>query len=421
MNHNKSKNFHIVFIELSLTGAGEKTIEYAKSVGYKVTLITKNKNLNQYDFLKDISIIDCNTNDHHELIKTLTCLNQINPIDGITTTNDFYVPEAALAASEFNCISMGYKSALSARNKYLTRVILNEKCPELNPAFTLAVDINDAIPFVDKVGFPIITKPQNANDSIFVVKISDHKDLQKYFEEFKKFEYLSSGQKISKEILLEKYIDGQEFSCETFQEYGGKRHLLGIMRKDDFIGIENKGEFVEQSASFPYISECNNFYFSQIEKALDALSICCGVIHTEFRVDNNGFVKIVEVNPRIIGDMMGSHGIPLATGINTAQAIVDIALGIPLKLEKNNKNIGVAVIGLHAFQSGKLKNINLDTLKEMPGVEYINIWKPFNSEVCYPSSNADLIGRVLVSGENAEQAIGRARKVYEKSIVEVEQ
>ena len=153
---------HIAFVEASLTGAGQKALEYAKSQNYRISFFTRNSDNYPDDFLGDFDYIyRCDTNSIHELLVEIATCNRINKIEGIKTKADFYVPQACLAANILQLPSMPYSSACKARNKYLMRCSLEKYFNEINPKFELVHHINEALHFAKKISYPIIAKPQN--------------------------------------------------------------------------------------------------------------------------------------------------------------------------------------------------------------------------------------------------------------------
>lgn len=409
---------HVVFVEASKTGAGRKAIEYAKSRGYFVTLMTRNSRLYSADFLEGVDVVlECNTNSSSELSLKANQLNQSNRIDGVTTTADLFVPQASLIANLLGLPSIEYQNAMGVRNKYGMRSALDRECPSLNPPFCLAEDVATALAFAKKVGFPLVAKPQDQNDSINVKKINNEEDLTLYFKNATSWTINSAGQSVAKEVLMEGYIDGPEFSIETCQSFGKEIQLMGVTKKEDFIGLHH-GNFTEDGLSFPVRSSDAKVLFDAVAVALQRLGITCGVIHTECRLEH-GQVKIVEVNPRLAGDMLGSHAIELALGASPIEMLVEIALGKDVQW-KPTQDLGAAIIGIKTERNGRFVGVrNLEDILKMPGVHYITIWSPPGTFVGHAYSNADLLGRIVTQGNSPDDAIAFARAAASHCDVEV--
>ncbi len=409
---------HILFVEASQTGAGKKAIEYARSKKYSVTLATRNPDIYAADILEDVDeVFGCNTNSIQDLAIKTSRLHQKNRIDGVTTTADMFVPQATFVGNVLRLPSMKYSNALGVRNKYLMRCTLERELSCLNPPFFLAENVSEAMMFVKKTGYPIIAKPQDQNDSIDVKKIGNNGDLAQYISDAASWSSNSAGQSSAKEVLLEGYIDGPEYSVETCQSLGKKIQLMGVTKKDDFVGLQH-GNFTEDGLSFPVRSAESKILFKAVADALQKLGVTCGVIHTECRIERNQ-VKIVEVNPRLAGDMLGSHAIELALGANPVEMLVEIALGKEVQWKPTQK-LGAAIIGIKTEKSGCFCGVrNLEQIKKMPGVHYIAIWSAPGAIVGHAYSNADLLGRIVTQGNTPEEAIAFARAAANSCDVEV--
>jgi biotin carboxylase len=418
---------HILFVEVSFTGAGSKVLEYCQHQGYLVTIATKRKHAILKFFGNDkvghVNFLEVDAVDHAQLLCATLELHRLKKIDGITTTNDFFVPDASFLAEQMGLPSLSFIAAMRARNKYLTRTCLEAKgCGHLNPHFQLCLTYEDAQAAIEEnlFSFPLVCKLLNANDSMGVEKVSDSQGLKNFFTTWSQYRTLSSGHSVAQGVLLEEFIDGHEYSLETAQPKGQPRLVLGTTIKESFLGTES-GQFTELMLSFPYLGslQTERDHREEINRALDALGIDCGLVHTEFRVTPKGEVKIMEINPRLAGDMLGSHAIPAATGFDTAAAIVEIAFGkADLHASRMVADSVVTILGVHANISGKLERVNEEEIRKQPGFYNMTIWGEKGDWVKKPQSNADLLGRVAVIGRNREESLRRAQNIYQMIKIE---
>ena len=61
--------------------------------------------------------------------------------------------------------------------------------------------------------------------------------------------------------------------------------------------------------------------------ALDALQITDGASHGEFKITPDGEVRIIEIGSRMGGDCIGSDLVPLSTGYDFMEMVIDVACG----------------------------------------------------------------------------------------------
>ena len=73
--------------------------------------------------------------------------------------------------------------------------------------------------------------------------------------------------------------------------------------------------------------ETNERVKDMIFRALDALEVTEGASHSEFRIDSEGNIRIIEIGARMGGDCIGSHLVWLANGYDFLKMTVQCALG----------------------------------------------------------------------------------------------
>ena len=404
---NKQKKA-IVFIEASSTGAGEVTAKYAKRIGLETILVSINPSMYSISVLRYMDeLIACDTNSIGDITNELESIQY--KIKGITTTNDLFVPQASLVANKFNLASMNYNDVLNVRNKYKMRLKLSEQNCHLNPRFEVAKSKEDVLNIAKELGFPLIFKPQNSNDSIDVNLINNEVEALKYWRKSERWNKNEFDQKIEEDILVEEYVQGEEFSMETYQFFGEEIQLIGITKKI-MTGVESNS-FVELGLTFPH-DELNDKVFPKISKALSDLGINCGVIHTEFRIVN-GEIKIIEINPRLMGDMAGSHLMGYSLGSNPAHLVVDIAINE----KKEFKSIfrkKATLFGVCLPENGIFYGIENEEEILEAGAIAIGAIKPIGEKYYYPpKSNIDVVARIITLDETFVKATEKAERISE--------
>ncbi|MCR6111838.1 ATP-grasp domain-containing protein [Bacillus sp. A301a_S52] len=406
---------HIVFIEASTTGPGEKALDYCRDMAYFITLITRKPDMYSEIFTTKVNnLICCETNNLTELKQVVEKLNFKKRIDGITTTADVFLPNAAKLANDLGLVSLNYESVLQVRNKYLMRKNLQVFCPHLNPPFAMVKDYLNAKLNAEKIGYPLIAKPQDANDSWKVTKINNLFELESYMKDSESWGNNDFNQPFTDGVLLEGFIEGNEYSVETVQYKNNDIELIGVTTRT----LEGS---VEVGASFPVLDKgLKDNLFNSVKEALIKLDIDCGVIHTECRIKDNQ-VKILEINPRLAGSKIGSHLIELSTGENPLKHVVEIALNQYNKFTLK-KNAASAYVSIPMPKSGVFKGIkNLEVLKKMQGVVEIDIVGELGRIYPkIPSSNNDRIIKVVTHANEHVQALQLAENVKNKAKIIVE-
>lgn len=81
----------------------------------------------------------------------------------------------------------------------------------------------------------------------------------------------------------------------------------------------------------------------EIFKALNALDVKIGASHSEFIIDDNKNVKIIEIGSRMGGDCIGSDLVRLSTGYDFTKMVIQTALGEKPDLSRNEKASNAAI------------------------------------------------------------------------------
>jgi cysteine synthase A len=410
---------HIAFVETSTTGAGEVSHRISHQKGYEVTLLTRKPRTYSEEILRHVDrVVPCETNDAHEVLKALEQLARASRLDGVTTTADMYVPQAAFAAERLGLPGMPYEAALCARNKYRMRERLQLACPEHNAAFARVTSVDEALREAERIGYPLISKPQDENDGLDVRLIHGPEELKAHLSSRPERATNTAGQPKAPGVLLEEYLVGAEFSVETLQSKGQPRQVMGVVGKV-LTGLE-RGCFVECGDRFPYLGPETEPLVRAVHRILDGLGVDCGVVHTECRIQD-GRVKVMEVNPRLAGEKLGSHLIELASGQSAVEALVEIALGENVRWAPP-RAAGAAMYNPFADRVGTFTGLrNRDEVLKMPGV--VGVWVRIEpgTRVQPPESNGDLLADVIATGRDCDEAYARAREAGLRAHFEIQE
>jgi S-sulfo-L-cysteine synthase (3-phospho-L-serine-dependent) len=333
----------------------------------------------------------------------------------VTTTQDLYVPQAALAAAELGLPGMSYEAAAGVRNKYRMRQTLARHCPDLNPPFRLVCTEEQARDAAHDWGYPVVGKPPNANDSWNVRRINDDDELSGYVRTAASWARDGSFPHLAPGILLEGFVDGTDYSVETVQYRGRDLELLTVSRRE-LLGVEH-GAFAEAGDLLPVEGPLADRLFKAVARALHHLGVDCGVIHSECRVSGDT-IKILEVNPRLAGDMLGSHLIEIAHGASAVQQVVQTALDevVPWRPTRHR---GAGGYCASMPRTGTFLGVeNLAELAAQPGVVYVGLSAEIGARCRYPPlSNMDLVVRVLTEADTPEEALALAKRAAARARV----
>lgn len=385
----------ILFVEASTTGAGEVACAYARARGLEVVLMSRKPDRYESHILAHCdTIIAVDTTSAPALIACAADIARHRIISGVTTTSDFNVVQAAELAAHLGLPGNRPQVADTIKNKFKMREAVSRIQPELNPRYALALTIDDAQRFAQTIAFPFIAKPLTGNDSLHVKRIDNTDALLAYFQARERWGRDVSGQDFAQGVLLEEVVGGVEYCLDLLRAEGGELVPVGAFRK--VLSGNDIGHYIKIGASFPAAAHDTAQLIDAIAPVVDALGFEVGAINIDCKIVN-GQIKVIEMNPRLVGDQMGSHMIEIATGLNPAHAIVDMACGLPLNWLPTRTR-SVAIHRLTMPRSGYFHGIaNATSLKRHDGVEAVHQLAKLGTWIETAESNQGVVGSIIVS------------------------
>ncbi len=375
----KNNRDYIVFIESNTTGTGRLFLKKATLKGLKTVFITKDPN--KYDFLnKDlIQPIILDTDSEEEIY---TELKNLKNLKAIFSTSEYYIETACNLARKFNLLANNPKAINICRNKDLLAKKLSEYGIICQKTLTVSSinEINNNLSQIN-FGFPVIVKPTKGSGSIGVRLCYNEEEVHKH------------GQfllKENKSILIQEYIEGDEYSVETLS-FNNQTKIIGITKKH----LSNPPYFLEIGHDFPAIvsKTINTKIEELILNTFIKVGLIFGPAHTEIRIKNNT-PYIIEINPRLAGGMIPEL-IKQAKGIDLLDTTLDLLIGKEINI--NEKNNGFSSIRfIIPKKSGFIKSIqfNRDNLKNKT-IDF-KITRNLNNFVTLRGDFRDRIGYIIV-------------------------
>ena len=204
-------------------------------------------------------------------------------------------------------------------DKYLMRQAMKDGGVD-SPNFMLVTDkmtIDEIYATTTEFTYPLICKPVDLSSSRGVFKIENKEGLKEALD------YALEWSK-KKEVILEEFIEGPEYSGESIA-YEGKYKLLAVTEKH----TTGAPHFVETGHRQPAPLEPE--MFEKIEqtlyKAFAAMKIEYGAIHPEFRITKDGKIYFMEIATRMGGDCIGTDLTPLSSGYDFMGMVINICQG----------------------------------------------------------------------------------------------
>lgn len=290
---------------------------------------------------------------------TIKVAKQYNITGIITSATDKPLVMMAHVAKVLNLPFFSVETAQYSTDKYL----MKQKFQEVGIPCAKGVLLNIKNNLNDlDCTYPVIVKPRDNSGSRGVVFCDNLKSLQIAVQEA--FKYT-----IKENVLVEEFIDGKEYSVESIH-YHGESHIIQITEK--------------MTTEFPYnvelghiqpagiTSEQKDEIQQLINKIAHILKFENCASHTELKINSDG-IKIIETSPRLGGDFISSTLVPLSTGINVENLLIDISIGkaLPIKCFESLVNNSSGII-FFELPEGIITNIAC--LNEINNIEGIYSW-----------------------------------------------
>ncbi|MEU5213360.1 ATP-grasp domain-containing protein [Streptomyces sp. NPDC020742] len=317
----------VLFVESNTTGTGREFARRAASLGAVPVLVTTDPDRYPYVRADGLRHIVADTSVTEEVLRVAAELQRDGTVRGVTSSSEYYVPTAAAVARSLGLPGPAPEQVSRCRNKGAQRRVLHEAGVPV-PAFEVVTSEAEAASAATRLGLPVVVKPVLGSGSLGVRLCADERAVAEHAAELLAHTTNERGMSLPREVLVESYVRGREFSVEMF----GSR-VVTVVRKH----IGPLPHFVELGHDVPagLRPEERDLLGSLAQRAVRALGLGWGASHTEIRLDG-GRGHVVEVNPRLAGgripDLVGH-----ALGVDLVQAQIGAALGDAVATEPRHR------------------------------------------------------------------------------------
>ncbi len=374
-------------------------IMVAKQLGYKVLGIDGDANAKGLLLCDKSLVLDIKA--HDVVIKEIKELNiEIGGV--LSICSEAGMPLAAKIREYFQ---------LSGPNIDLTDKLISKKRQReewkknnvAGPCFKIAETIDDAKEIAINFQPPYVIKPIDCAGSRGVSKVSDLSDRldDKIKEAFK---YSKEGN-----IIIESYMDGTEFTVETFCNDAGV-HVLCVTEKKKLSCVD--GVVAYELATVNRDQSTVSKISKLVVSAFSALGYNCGPGHAEVILMKDGSVGMVEAAGRGGGFNVFDKFIPTVSGYDIVKNTIKQAMGE--KTDKVNLRTQHGVLRFIPSTKGKIKDFKgADAVKKLKNVvveSFVNIGDKVEDANC----DGDRLGYILSWDHDYEKAIKTADEAEKK-------
>jgi len=364
-------------------------------MGYYTLALDKNPDSMGFSCADDYKVID--------IVDQDSCLKFAHEkcIDGvISPATEYGVLSAAYIAKQLNLPGLHYSVAKTVKNKYLVRRAFWENKIDGVSQFYEIDTINKLGEIRSSLQFPLIVKPCDGSGSKAVKRVDNFEQLQVVCNEAMQASLIGKA-------LIEDFITGTEYGVESFV-YRDQIYILGIMGKI----MACPPDYAELGHYMPSNLQIEEKVKAVVKAAIQALEINFGSVNMDLLITEDNRVCIVDVGARMGGNLIGSHVIPLGSGIDYLGNIIRAAVGDPVDFTKRYSGLSVAT-RLLALSPGRIAELpNFDEIEQQYCVKvYHNL--NIGDIIKQYHNNLDGCGYVVATAKTVEEAQQRAEKVKE--------
>lgn len=373
-------------------------IRKAKQLGYRVLVLDANPDALGFVLADEHAVID--------IVDEEACLRYAkeHKVDGVlTAATDFSVLTMSYITKTLQLPGIHYNSAKTIKNKAAVRKCLYDAKAD-DTGYSFVIDSLEAIPkILPQVKFPLMMKPVDGSGSRGASRVDSA-------EEFTKACEFAMAGSISHRAVAEPFVVGKEYGVESFVDQG-KIHILGIMQKE----MTRPPYYAELGHAIPsgLSKEMENKIKVCVEKALIALGVNHGSVNMDLLIGDDGDVHIVDVGARMGGNLIGSHIIPIGTGIPYMENMIRAAVGDPTDFSPVSDPRPVAT-KLLALTPGRVIGLpDFDAIEKQCDVKiehHLHVGDTINEY----HTNLDGCGYVVAVGRNVGEAVTKATLAKER-------
>jgi len=378
-------------------------IKKAKDIGYYVIAADGDENAMGLQYA-DKAVV-ANITSEEDMLQIAKDLN----VDGVIhPCSEVSMNVMGRINDELHLSGISKEMAIRATNKHLMRIAFEEYgAPSPKSYCTTAASEAWDI-FSNKFETNAILKPSRNSGSRGIAKIGCGITQNEFTELYER----AYNESRDKQVLIEEFIEGPEFSVEIIV-WQGKVNVLTVTDKK----TTGAPYFVELGHNQPSVfpTEIVNAVETAAVQGVEALKLNNCACHAEIKVQN-GKAYIMEIGARLGGDFISTELTHLSTGIDMVAAAINVALGIEPNLEPTEEKHGVC-IRYFCPKPGILEQIcNIEILNQI-GVYNWEIYRKIGDIIPIVTSSLCRTGHVIVKEKDPQKAINLADKIIKEVLI----
>ena len=399
----------LLFIESNTTGTGRLFVQTARRLGLCPLLVTGDPGRYSYAVDDSLDVMRIDTNDYQSLETTICKFAADNQVAGIYSSSEYWIEASARLALRLGLPGAPPESIAICRNKRKQRECFKDRFLPV-PQFRCITSEDQLDPIVRTLPLPVVVKPTQGSGSVGVKLCRNAEEVISHARALLQQKVNERGLPVAQEVLIEEYLEGQEYSIEIF---GGE--IVGITRKY----LSREPYFVETGHDFPAEApqEVLRALNQAATQALAAVGLYWGPVHIEIRMTREAPV-VIEINPRLAGGFIPEL-VRQSMGIDLIERTILAATGNeprPARGFSRHTSIRFLMPERQGILSG-IRGVKEASLVE--AVAEVKLYKAPGDRVLCRGDFRDRLGHVIACHELAEAAMFYAEQAKEMLIPEL--
>lgn len=372
-------------------------IQRVVELGYEVYCVDYKEGQPGFEFATGYRVVD--VKDKENCLKYAQELD----VDGVMSWGStLTLPTVSYIGERMNLPCMPISTAEISTSKYLIRKKLTD-CG-LNSGgevFDLhSWEEADSKQYV----VPFVVKPCDGSGSRGVYIVKDEAEIKKAIQ------YAFDGAR-DKQIYVEPYIEGVEYSAEAYAS-NGEVYVYSIV-KTEFSWTKDYPVY-KQTTYLGISKETEALIVEEVRKATLALGLNFGPINFDIIIsDADGKPYIIDVGIRNGQNLIASHIVPYSRGVDELNNSINICIGNNMEIKPKRKEYISS--RLLIYIPGTIEEIfSYQNLIGKDHIVDIIMRKKVGDVLPHYQTKSDICGWVLSKGETPEEASMYADKAWER-------
>ncbi|MFD9129205.1 ATP-grasp domain-containing protein [Kitasatospora sp. NPDC059571] len=392
-----------------LVGGTDTHLERAKALGLTVVLVQHRDKITAFQTGLADALLMVDYTDWDAVAPLADAAHAVWGFAAVLSLTEGGLETAARLNDRFGFPGNGHEVVRRMRDKGLMRRHLAAH-GRLSTDFAAVTDRESLLAFGARAGYPFIVKPTGATASFGLLRVADAADTDRVWERIEEMR----GRRTDRgstlftvhEFLMEAYLDGPEFSVESFS-FAGRHVVVAVTEK-----LVDEAHFAELGHALPARLDeaAHAAVVAAVTEFLDVMGVTDGPTHTELRLGRRG-PAVIESHTRNGGDRI-TDLVAAAYGID----LVRYGLGWPLRLVEELPDrpaaAGAACIRFLRPEPGTVTAVSGPAeLAQLPEVLAVQVTVAPGDTVRPLHDNWDRVGHLAVRAADTDAAVALCERL----------